>query len=119
MMSGVGARVRAGVSTAFLMTVTALAIGCGSDESSSSSTSGGASGQTTSGLSASFGSNCARCHGATGLGQAPIPKIPGTKDEAGFIAIVRSGKGDMPAFDAAAISDADLKADFAWMKTKR
>jgi mono/diheme cytochrome c family protein len=75
---------------------------------------------TTSGLSASYASNCKRCHGDTGLGSGQFPKIPGTKDsEAGFIAFVRAGKGNMPAFSTAQISDADLKADYLWLTTKR
>jgi len=123
MMSGASARLRAGVAVAFLAMVAVFASGCGSDDSSSSSsgTSGasGTSGTSASGISNAFGSNCARCHGPSGLGQAQYPKLPGNKDEAGFIAIVRSGKGDMPAFSTSNISDADLKADYAWMTTKR
>ena len=77
-------------------------------------------GTTPSGLSASYSSNCKRCHGDTGLGAGQFPKIPGTKDtEAGFVAFVRAGKGNMPAFSASQISDADLKADYLWLTTKR
>lgn len=109
-------RVRAMVVCVVSLATSTLAIACGDDGSTPSN----GSGQTTSsGLSAAFGSNCARCHGAQGLGQGVYPKIPGNKDEATFIAFVRVGKGDMPAFDASKISDADLKADYAWMTTKR
>jgi mono/diheme cytochrome c family protein len=76
-------------------------------------------GEQTSGLSASFQSICATCHGEEGKGKAQYPSIPGTKDEAAFIAIVRSGRGDMPATDASRISEADLKADYLWLTTKR
>jgi mono/diheme cytochrome c family protein len=77
------------------------------------------SGETSSGLSTSFQSICATCHGPEGKGQAQYPAIPGSKDEAAFIAIVRSGKGDMPANDTSRISETDLKADYLWLTTKR
>ncbi|MBX3206475.1 MAG: cytochrome c [Labilithrix sp.] len=73
----------------------------------------------TSALSASFQSVCATCHGDDGKGKGKYPSIPGGKDESAFIAIVRSGRGDMPASDASRISDADLKADYLWLTTKR
>ncbi len=74
---------------------------------------------TESGLSKSFASNCARCHGDEGRGMGIYPQIPGTRDEAAFISIVRSGKGDMPATDASQFPDDTLKADYAWLTTKR
>lgn len=77
--------------------------------------------QTTqsSGLSTGFKDVCAVCHGEEGRGKGQYPQIPGSKDESAFIAIVRSGRGDMPATDASRISDADLKADYQWLTTKR
>lgn len=86
--------------------------GCSSDEP----------GTTTSPLSQAYQNNCARCHGATGEGSGQFPKIPGSKDtEASFIAFVRAGspRGTMSAFSASQISDADLKADYLYMTTKR
>jgi mono/diheme cytochrome c family protein len=76
---------------------------------------------TKSGLSTSFGNQCARCHGQDGKGTIQYPPLPGARDEAGFIALVRQGKAgtDMPGFTIEMISDADLKADFLWMTTKR
>ena len=74
------------------------------------------------GLSAAYTSSCSRCHGPKGEGAGQFPKIPGTKtDEASFIAAVRGGSADrrMPAFSASQISDADLKADFVFLTTKR
>jgi mono/diheme cytochrome c family protein len=72
-----------------------------------------------SGLSVAFSENCSRCHGDAGLGNQFYPRIPGSRDEAGFIAIVRSGSGEMPKFAPTDISDADLKADYLWLTTKR
>ena len=74
------------------------------------------------GLSTAYSSNCSRCHGPKGEGAGQFPKIPGTKtDEASYIAAVRGGSADrrMPAFSASQISDADLKADFVFLTTKR
>ncbi|MBL9111313.1 MAG: cytochrome c [Myxococcales bacterium] len=89
--------------------------GCSSDDTT------GDAGSTTSGLSQAYQNNCARCHGATGLGSGQFPKIPGSKDEAAFIAFVRAGspRGTMTAYSASQISDADLKADYLWLTTKR
>jgi mono/diheme cytochrome c family protein len=80
-----------------------------------SSTGGSADGDggTKGALSKAFGSQCARCHGPTGAGSGKYPKLPGTKTSATFIPYVRTGKGEMPPFDASQISDADLTADFA------
>lgn len=110
---------------AFLCVAAALGlVACSSDDdggasSSSSSSSSGSSG-TTSGLSAAYKNNCQRCHGATGEGGGAFPRIPGgASSEASFIARVRAGKGQMPAFSASQISDADLKADYLWLTTQR
>ncbi|MBX3260850.1 MAG: cytochrome c [Labilithrix sp.] len=70
-------------------------------------------------LSASFQAVCAKCHGAEGRGQGGFPSIPGGRSESAFIAIVRSGRGEMPASDASKISDADLASDYLWLTTKR
>lgn len=70
-------------------------------------------------LSKSYQSECARCHGDEGRGMDQYPMLPGNRDEASFIEFVRTGKDEMPAADASKISDADLKADFLWMTTKR
>ncbi|NVL67691.1 cytochrome c, partial [Escherichia coli] len=47
------------------------------------------------------------------------PSLPGNLTAASFIATVRAGRREMPSFDASQISDADLTADYDWMKTKR
>ncbi|MBX3208016.1 MAG: cytochrome c [Labilithrix sp.] len=76
-------------------------------------------GSETLTLSASFASTCTKCHGPEGKGQNGYPSIPGNKTESAFLAIVRSGRGDMPATSAAQFSDADLKSDYLWLTTKR
>lgn len=77
-------------------------------------------GTTSSGLSKSYTTNCNRCHGPKGEGAGRYPRIPGDKaSDAAYIAFVRGGKGEMPAFDASQISDADLKADYLWLTTQR
>jgi len=105
--------------TSMIVVVTALAslAGCSSSDDGNGSSSG--TQQGTSGLSAAFANNCARCHGPRGEGQGTFPRIPGSRDVDGFIALVRAGKGNMPAFDATKISDADLRADYAWLTTRR
>lgn len=110
---------------AMMMTATAmtsLAGGCSSsseDDPSTAPASSGSSGQASSGLSLAFASRCARCHGTTATGQGVYPALPGNLTAAAFAATVRSGRNDMPAFDASQISDAELAADYEWMKTKR
>jgi mono/diheme cytochrome c family protein len=75
--------------------------------------------EAKSALSTGFQNVCATCHGDEGRGKGQYPSLPGTRDEAAFIAIVRSGRGDMPASDSSRISDAELKADYLWLTTKR
>lgn len=93
-------------------------VACGGDDDGSKAGSSG-EGPQTSGLSASFQAVCAKCHGDEGRGQGIYPQIPGNKDEAAFIAIVRAGRGEMPATNAARFSDADLKSDYLWLTTQR
>lgn len=92
----------------------ALAVGCGEDEDPNPN---GA--RTQSGLSTTFTTACANCHGPEGRGKDKYPAIPGSRDESSFIAIVRAGRGDMPATDPSRMTDADLKADYLWLTTKR
>jgi mono/diheme cytochrome c family protein len=87
------------------------AAACAGSSGGSGSTDG--DGGTAGALSKAFGSQCARCHGPTGAGSGKYPKLPGTKTSSTFIPYVRTGKGEMPPFDASQISDADLAADFA------
>jgi mono/diheme cytochrome c family protein len=97
-----------------------LATGCSSDdEAAKPGSSSGSSGQSSSGLSLAFASRCARCHGTTATGQGIYPALPGKLTADAYKAVVRSGRQEMPSFDASQISDADLAADYAWMTTKR
>lgn len=103
------------------MTMISLATGCSSEDTDTkptSSSSSGSSGKSSS-LSLAFASKCARCHGTTATGQDPYPALPGTLTLAEFTAVVRAGRNDMPFFSASDISDADLAADYDWMKTQR
>jgi mono/diheme cytochrome c family protein len=71
-------------------------------------------------LSQGYAKQCLRCHGSQGQGGGEYPRIPGKKaDVAAYKVYVRQGKGEMPAFSATQISDADLEKDFAWMTTVR
>ena len=103
------------------MVMASLAMGCSSstDDSPTPAGSSGSSGQTSSGLSLAFASKCARCHGTTATGQGIYPSLPGNLTAAAFAATVRSGRKEMPSFDTSQISDADIAADYEWMKTKR
>ncbi|MDX2024505.1 MAG: cytochrome c [Deltaproteobacteria bacterium] len=67
-------------------------------------------------LSKPFQSNCAACHGGAGEGSAKYPALPGKLSLPEFIAKVRSGINEMPAFAASFISDAQLTADFDALK---
>src|SRR5205814_615417 len=60
----------------------------------------------TGGLSAGFASQCAGCHGTAGLGQGPFPSLRNVPTVDAFIATVRMGRNQMPAFTADAIPDA-------------
>ena len=75
-------------------------------------------GSTSAALSSSFSRRCARCHGAAGQGDGKYPKLPGKPDADSYVAFVRAGKGEMPAFASADISDADLRSDFAYLSGK-
>lgn len=63
------------------------------------------------GMSRAFLDNCAGCHGFAGDGRPGFPALRGARDKSEFILTVREGRGGMPAFPAALISDADLDAD--------
>jgi len=101
------------------LVMSSLATGCSDDSTTKPLGASGSSGQTSSGLSLAFASKCARCHGTTATGQGIYPALPGNLTLAAFTATVRSGKREMPSFDTSQISDADIAADYDWMKTKR
>jgi mono/diheme cytochrome c family protein len=70
----------------------------------------------TAGLSAGFASQCAGCHGPAGLGQGQFPTLRNVATVDAFIATVRMGRNQMPAFTADAVPDARLRADYAALK---
>jgi mono/diheme cytochrome c family protein len=110
---------RVGLGIVFAVAATLLGCSSSSDDSPTPGTSSGDGGSASSGLSLAFASKCARCHGTTATGQGIYPGLPGNLTSAAFAATVRSGRKDMPSFDTSQISDADLAADYDWMKTKR
>ncbi len=55
-------------------------------------------------------SNCVGCHGAAAMGGLGPPLAKTKITDAEFQAIVRKGKGMMPAFSADALSDSDLNS---------
>lgn len=112
---------RATVSVAFAMMTTGLVlvtslIGCSSDDPEPVKAPVTDAGGVT--LSAAYNAQCARCHGPTGLGAAPYPRLPGNRDVNAFVSLVRAGRNDMPAFDATKISDDDLRGDYEAMKAR-
>ena len=69
---------------------------------------------SASGLSRAYLDGCAGCHGWRGEGNPLFPPLPGAVADAdAFQKVIRQGRNGMPAFTGAAISDGDLKADFA------
>lgn len=56
-----------------------------------------------------FKAKCAACHPNGGNIMKPAETLKGIKDAKKITSQVRKGGGGMPAFDAKAISDADLK----------
>lgn len=64
-------------------------------------------------LSSAFRDGCASCHGGAGEGQGPYPTLPGklTADE--FVAKVRQGSRNMPAYTTGFVSDDVLRTDYA------
>lgn len=104
-----------------LAIVASLTSACSSsdDVGQPESGSGAPDGGNAAHLSGAFINLCATCHGDEGRGKDTAPAIPGARDEQGYIARVRSGGGPMPAFDSSLITDAELKADYAWLTTKR
>jgi mono/diheme cytochrome c family protein len=120
-----------------------FALACGADTSgtgtgtaSGSGTGGGSGTGTATGTgtgsantaAADFAKFCAACHGAKATG-ASAPAINGASDVAGwtdeqFLTAVRTGKDEtgqtlrgMPTFSASQLTDAQVAAIFAYLKT--
>jgi mono/diheme cytochrome c family protein len=85
-----------------------MLVSCGKSEDNKKS--------NTAGLSAGFASNCASCHGSAGTGgsQKSLKDFAGGKDA--FSTAVRSGRPGMGAFTESSYSNADLDADFNYLK---
>lgn len=89
--------------------------GCG--DSSDKKDPGNNSAGDSSKLSRSFGTNCSSCHGQTG-GGATARSIQGYAGSlSAFSAVVRGGKGSMPAFTSSSYSDSDMAADYSYLKS--
>jgi CxxC motif-containing protein (DUF1111 family)/mono/diheme cytochrome c family protein len=75
-------------------------------------------GQAAPTLPASFTAKCGGCHSAFGASANPVvPNLFDTKDTIDqFKMQVRTGKNLMPAFDATAVSDADIQQAFDYFK---
>lgn len=70
-------------------------------------------------LPSTYGTYCAACHGAAGEGRTGYPALTNTKlSSANFASTVRVGKGNMPKFDAAIMSDGDVQGIFAKVTQK-
>ncbi len=67
-------------------------------------------------LSKAFQSNCAACHGGAGQGSDKYPALPGKLSRDEYIAKVRMGVREMPAFSAAFVTDDQLASDFDNLK---
>jgi mono/diheme cytochrome c family protein len=65
------------------------------------------------GLSPAFAAQCAGCHGGSGEGRGPFPSLQKGRDRDAFVAVVRSGRNQMPPFDEATAPEARLLRDFA------
>lgn len=63
-------------------------------------------------LSNQFQRACAGCHGSEGEGKTGYPSLRGTLALSDFQAIIRSGKGNMPAFSSTYLPDSVLESDF-------
>lgn len=76
------------------------------------------SSSTTVNTSAAFKQLCGTCHGAGGEGKPLYPTLPGNLTREQFVAKVRGGVKNMPAFAADIIDDATLGRDFDAMRTR-
>lgn len=68
-------------------------------------------------LSSGFAQNCASCHGAAG-GGGTARSIQGyTGTISAYTSAVRNGKGSMPSFSTSSYSEANLNADYTYLKS--
>jgi hypothetical protein len=69
-------------------------------------------------LSEPFTKVCAPCHGGAGEGKGAYPGLPGTLSREEFVAKVRGGTANMPAFPSSLIDDAALGRDFDTLRAR-
>ncbi|MEI8024820.1 MAG: cytochrome c [Pseudomonadota bacterium] len=87
-----------------------LGVSCGKSESKTT--------PAAAGLSAGFGTNCTTCHGsaATGGSAKSLKNYAGGQDA--FTSAIRTGTSGMPqTFTTSQYSDADLLADYNFLKS--
>ena len=66
---------------------------------------------------AAYDRRCATCHGAQGVGKIGPPLVPFRHDATALLGIVRQGGADMVPIPATEISDADVAAVAAYLKS--
>ncbi len=81
--------------------------------------------QAESAAPAAYTAKCQMCHGATGLGDTPAGKAMGARpfkapevvkeSDADLLAIIKNGKGKMPAF-AGKLNDAEMTSLIAYIR---
>ncbi len=68
-------------------------------------------------FSTAFQTSCTACHGANGAGKPGFyPALSGALTLLEYQAVVRKGRGNMPAFLATSISDAELVSDYGVLR---
>lgn len=109
------------------LAATMLAFGCSDDDSTSGGSAKPNPPAPTS-ASPAYTKKCGGCHGPKGTSEIRVdkdaglrplipPVIPGKLSLSTYTLVVREGRPpEMPAYGAAEISDADLAADYAWMR---
>ena len=60
---------------------------------------------------------CAECHGPMGEGDKGPPLVPLLHQPDGMIAIARAGKGEMPPWPRATVSDDEIRIVAAYLKS--
>lgn len=69
-------------------------------------------------MSEPFTKVCSTCHGGAGEGKGAYPPLPGMLSQADFVARVRAGTANMPAFSRELIDDAALARDYQALKAR-
>lgn len=97
------------------LVATIALISCG-NSGSKTNPGTGSKGDATK-LSSGFAQNCTSCHGAAG-GGGTARSIQGyTGTLSSYTSAVRNGKGSMPSFSTSSYSDANLNADYTYLRS--